>query len=159
MPSRYPCVHLFHFRPGMAGFITWLEVGPAMSDPTINLKAKSASSELVLQQYRDNESGDLIESIPANKSPIPEVDEIVYFGQMSVSGQAGLLDDIGELDVEDEQYVVRGRTYTFLRTNVETNDTDHEEEALVTNVNIFVSPLGQVENRERDETSQSQPNR
>lgn len=114
-----------------------------MVNPDITLSGE-ASSELVFQCYVHAETEELIEVIPGNETPIPEVDEVVSFGEMMVTGYDGI-GEFDEVEFTEGDYIVDERIYDFIEADVREADGGAEDKAYVTSVYVYVTPLDELD--------------
>lgn len=106
---------------------------------SVSVDPKGGKNELTFLQFRDYETDELIDSIPSNA--IPDIEDLIQFGEMSGVGIEGLGDmEVHAEEFDEQTYVVADRTFTYIRLDVTEEMTGGTTEALINNVDIFLMP-------------------
>jgi hypothetical protein len=111
-----------------------------MSDPNVDVQAGPHAPNQVYHYFRDDTTEELIETRFATNLAVPEVGEVVEFGSLPISRSGGDAEAEGDLDIDDQAYVVRERSYQYVTPEFPSDDPASDQEITIQGVNIYVDP-------------------
>lgn len=119
-----------------------------MSNPNIDVQAGPRAPNQVYHYYRDDDTEDLIETRYASHLPVPEVGEVVEFGSIPIDRSTGDAQAEGDIEVDDDSYVVRERSYQYVTPEFPDDDPASDQEITVMGVNLYVEPYEDTDDAE-----------
>lgn len=111
-----------------------------MDDQGIDVQAGQRAPNQVYHYFRDDDTEDLIETRFASNLPTPEVGEVVEFGALPIDRSGPEPEAEGDLEIEDESYIVRERSYQYVTPEFPEDDPAADQEITVLGVNLYVEP-------------------
>ena len=103
---------------------------------------KDEVPEFIIQEYRDNETGEEIRRFTTTNSPVPDVKDSVFFGEgtLTVDGKGSF-----DLSPPGEQYVVVDRVFAFHDTEVVHEAEGESEETTTVLISLYVTPADEYD--------------
>ncbi|WP_227133850.1 alpha/beta fold hydrolase [Halorubellus salinus] len=111
-----------------------------MTDPSIDVNAGPRAPNQTYHYFRDDDTEELLETRFASQLPVPEVGEVVEFGSLPIDRSDGDARAEGDLDVDDQAYVVRERSYQYVQPEFPADDPASDQEITILGVNLYVDP-------------------
>lgn len=117
-----------------------------MNDQGVDIQAGPRAPNQVYHYFRtDDEDEELLETRFASHLPVPEVGEVVEFGEIPIDRSGAEAEAEGDLEVEEDAYVVRERSYQYVTPTFGDEDPASDQEITVMGVNLYVEPYEEHE--------------
>lgn len=112
-----------------------------MDDAGIDVNAGPRAPNQVYHYFRtDDADEELLETRYASHLPVPEVGEVVEFGELPIDRTGGDATAEDDLTVDDDAYIVTERSYQYVTPKFAGDDPAGDQELTVMGVNLYVEP-------------------
>jgi hypothetical protein len=115
-----------------------------MDDAGIDVNAGPRAPNQVYHYFRtDDAEEELLETRYASQLPVPEVGEVVEFGELPIDRTDGNATAEGDLSVDEDAYIVTERSYQYVTPKFAGDDPASDQELTVMGVNLYVEPYAE----------------